>query len=131
MLWKPQFHCHIPHSPPIVSIPSKTNPVQYFPYHFSKIHFNIIHPSNASSSKSFISFRLTHKNQVRASPVLHTRYISGPSSSFHYVTLPNTLQTHDHGSNCTNSIIFIFRQLSDSQLLPVLKRIRKIAKRDH
>jgi hypothetical protein len=42
ILWKPKVHYRDDNSPPLVSIPSQTNPVHITPSYFSKLNFNII-----------------------------------------------------------------------------------------
>ena len=49
---KPKFHDRIHNTPPLIPILIKINPVHILPSYIFKIHFNIILPSTATSSKS-------------------------------------------------------------------------------
>ena len=51
------------------------------PYHFLKIHFNIIFTSTPGSFKWSPSLRFPHHNPVRNSPLLHTCYMPRQSQS--------------------------------------------------
>ena len=67
---------------PPVPIQSQNNPVHASPFHFLKIHFNIILPSMPRSSKCSLSTRYTHQNPICTLPVLHTCHKPCPSRSW-------------------------------------------------
>ena len=52
--------------------------LKYPPFHFLKIHFNIILLSRPRSSKWFLSLRFPHQNPVHTSPLPHMCYIPSP-----------------------------------------------------
>jgi hypothetical protein len=50
ILWNPKVHYRSDKSPPLVSILRQIDSAHIIPTYFSKIHFNIIHPSMFCSS---------------------------------------------------------------------------------
>ena len=87
---QPEFHYWIHRRPPRVPILNQTDPLHTSPFHFLKIHFNIILPSTSWSSKW--SFRSSHQSPVWASPLPHTCYIPLPFHSS-WFDLPSCLPT--------------------------------------
>jgi len=86
ILWNPKVHYRIQPCPPPVPILSQLDPIHARTSHFLKIHFNIILPSKAGSSKSSLSLSFPHQNPVYASPLPHMCYRLRPSNSslFHH-----------------------------------------------
>jgi len=74
ILWKPNVHCRVHNSPPLVHLLRQLNPAYATPYYLLKIYFNIV-PSTSRFWKLSISFRFLHQNLVRVSRLCHTCYM--------------------------------------------------------
>ena len=71
-------HSQVPATRPYPD-PDQSSP---FPSHFSKIIFNIIHPSKPRSSNLSLSFGHPHQNSIYATSVPPTRDISPAHINF-------------------------------------------------
>ena len=79
--WNPKFHHRTHKCPPPVPIPRQLHPVLTNPFHFLKVHLNIILPSASGSPQWCLSLRFPHQNPVHPSPLPHTRHMPRPSHS--------------------------------------------------
>jgi hypothetical protein len=64
ILWNPEVHHRIHISPPPVPILGQIDPIHTISSYFSKIHFNIVHPSTSWSSQWSLSFWLSHQYPI-------------------------------------------------------------------
>ena len=84
MLWNTDITYRIHKSPQPILI--QINLFHVFPFHFLKIHFNIIIPSTPRSSKWTISLRFSH--QTLYAPLLFPYVLHFPRTSFLFVWSP-------------------------------------------
>ena len=84
ILWNPKPHYRIHKSPPSAPYPEPDQPTPSFPFHFLKLHFNVILPSTAGSSKCPPSLGSSLQNPVCMSPLPHLCYMLFPSRPWFY-----------------------------------------------
>jgi len=78
--WNSKVHYRSCKCPPLVPILSNFSSV-HAPFHFLKIHFNIILSSTPGSSKCSLSFRFPYHNLAGTSPLPHTCYMHKTKAS--------------------------------------------------
>ena len=93
ILRNPKVHHRTHKCPPPVPILSQLHPVPTTPFHFLKIHLNIVLPSTSGSPQWSLSIRFPHQNPVHNSPLPHTRHMPRPSNSSRFY--------HPHNIGCT------------------------------
>ena len=71
ILRNPKVHHHTHKCPPPIPVLSQLHPVPTNPFHFLKIHLNIILPSTSGSPQWSLSLRFPHQNPVHTSPLPH------------------------------------------------------------
>jgi len=79
ILWNPKVPHRTHKCPPPLPILSELHPVPTTPFHFLKIHHNIILPSTSGSPQWSFSLRFPHQNPVHNSPLPHMRHMPRPS----------------------------------------------------
>jgi hypothetical protein len=85
ILRNPKVHFRIHNSPPPVAIPSQVDPVRATPFHFLKIHCNIILSSTLRSYNWTISLRIRHHDPECTALLFQTCSIAG--SPVHHILL--------------------------------------------
>ena len=94
ILCNPKVHNRIHKCPRPVPILSQINPVHAPTFKILKFHLKIIFPFAPDCPKSPLSIRVPHQNDVFASPVSHTRYMSLQSRSSRFFDRTNLLEKY-------------------------------------
>jgi len=69
LLWNRKIHYRIHESTPLVFVLSQTSPFHTSPPYFTKIHFNIICPSNPSSSELSLPYRPSDHDRINSTKI--------------------------------------------------------------
>ena len=96
-----------------LSISSQINAVRVFPFHFLKIHLNIILPSTPVSSKWSPSIRFPNENPVYTSILPHICYMYRPS---HSLFITRTILIEQYRSLSSSLCSFLHYPVTSSLL---------------
>ena len=103
-IWcKSNVHYSTHKSPPPVHTLRRVNPV-LSPFHFLKVHCNIIIPRTPKSSKWSVYLKCPNQNPVCTSPVSHTCHMLRPPHTF-WVDARPIYHDDDEDDNDDNKII--------------------------